>query len=232
VDSFGHAGTLPQILRKCGFDDYVFMRPEPHEKDLPSQVFWWQGPDGSRILTYRIPAPYETGRLADYEPHLAQALAGMPAELNETMSFFGVGNHGGGPTGEQIEHLTTHAHPGSRPPIGSPGRLAAQELELTALKPAEDGTGFVVRIADMHGRGGSGQFIWQEQSFDITLAPFEIATWRLYHEVGRWHFIPCDMLERIPPPAAGRPPGHGPGGSAVKQDRRVTDPAWSLAFSE
>ena len=27
VDSFGHAGTLPQILRGCGFDAYVFMRP-------------------------------------------------------------------------------------------------------------------------------------------------------------------------------------------------------------
>jgi alpha-mannosidase len=105
VDSFGHAGTLPQILRQCGFEYYVFMRPEPHEKELPAQVFWWQSPDGSRILTYRIPGPYQTGRLADYEPHLAQALDGMPGDLAETMSFFGVGNHGGGPTREQIEHI-------------------------------------------------------------------------------------------------------------------------------
>jgi alpha-mannosidase len=109
VDSFGHAGTLPQILSKCGFDYYVFMRPEPLEKDLPSQVFWWQSPDGSRILTYRIPGPYQTGRLTDYESHLAQALAGMPDELAETMSFFGIGNHGGGPTREQIEHIHTLA---------------------------------------------------------------------------------------------------------------------------
>ncbi len=39
VDSFGHAGTLPQILRGCGFDAYVFMRPGPHEKELPANVF-------------------------------------------------------------------------------------------------------------------------------------------------------------------------------------------------
>ena len=41
VDSFGHAGTLPQILRQCGFDAYVFMRPGAHEKELPANVFWW-----------------------------------------------------------------------------------------------------------------------------------------------------------------------------------------------
>jgi alpha-mannosidase len=105
VDSFGHAGTLPQVLRKCGFDYYVFMRPQAHEKELPSQVFWWQSQDGSRILTYRVPAQYQTGRLTDYEPHLAQALAAMPGELSETMSFFGVGNHGGGPTRQHIEHI-------------------------------------------------------------------------------------------------------------------------------
>ena len=60
VDSFGHAGGLPQILRKCGFDAYVFMRPGPHEKELPSEVFWWQAPDGSRVLAFRISAAYTT----------------------------------------------------------------------------------------------------------------------------------------------------------------------------
>jgi len=110
VDSFGHAGTLPQILRKCGFDYYVFMRPEAHEKDLPGQVFWWQGPDGSRILTYRIPGPYQTGGLIDLEAHLARAVAGAADGLAETMCFFGVGNHGGGPTRQQIEQVHALSH--------------------------------------------------------------------------------------------------------------------------
>ena len=71
VDSFGHAGTLPQLLRKCGFDSYVFMRPGPHEKELPSQAFWWEAPDGSRILTFRIAAAYTTragGPVRAYRP--------------------------------------------------------------------------------------------------------------------------------------------------------------------
>ena len=104
VDSFGHAGTLPQILRKCGFTSYVFMRPGPHEKELPANVFWWEGPDGSRILTFRIAGAYTTGS-PEHEAHIAQAVAAKPPGLDATMCFFGVGNHGGGPTKAQIENV-------------------------------------------------------------------------------------------------------------------------------
>ena len=104
VDSFGHNGALPQILRKCGFDAYVFMRPGPHEKELPAEVFWWQAADGSRILTYRIAAAYTT-RTTHHEQHIEAALQAKPPSLSHTMCFFGVGNHGGGPTKSQIEDV-------------------------------------------------------------------------------------------------------------------------------
>jgi alpha-mannosidase len=92
--------------------------------------------------------------------------------------------------------ITSHSHSGRRPPRDSLAQLIAPELELTALKPAEDGLGFAVRIADKHGRGGSGQFTWQGYAFEINLAPFEVSTWRLYEENGRWQLVGCDMLER------------------------------------
>ena len=41
-DSFGHAAGLPTILKRAGYDYYVFMRPQEHEMKLPL-VFWWQG---------------------------------------------------------------------------------------------------------------------------------------------------------------------------------------------
>lgn len=104
VDSFGHAGTLPQILAGCGFDSYVFMRPGPHEKQLPSQLFWWQAPDGSRILTFRISQAYTT-RSDDQEAHVQRAIDDAPAAIGQTMCFFGVGDHGGGPTKRQIENI-------------------------------------------------------------------------------------------------------------------------------
>ena len=61
VDSFGHNGMLPQILKKSGMDRYVFMRPAKHEKELPENLFWWESPDQSRVLAYRIPFSYGTG---------------------------------------------------------------------------------------------------------------------------------------------------------------------------
>lgn len=104
VDSFGHAGTLPQIFKKCGLDAYVFMRPGPHEKELPAQAFWWQAPDGSRVLTFRITGAYSSWD-TDQEPRIQAAIEAKPDQLAHTMCFFGVGNHGGGPTKEQIENV-------------------------------------------------------------------------------------------------------------------------------
>ena len=109
VDSFGHAGTLPQVFRKCGCDRYVFMRPGPHEKELPAQAFWWQAPDGSRVLAFRIAASYATSEGSDLAEHIDRALQAEPAELAHTMCFFGLGNHGGGPTRRQIEQVQAFA---------------------------------------------------------------------------------------------------------------------------
>ncbi|MFH1928284.1 MAG: glycoside hydrolase family 38 C-terminal domain-containing protein [Chloroflexota bacterium] len=107
VDSFGHAGTLPQIFEKCGLEAYVFMRPSLHEKVLPGQAFWWQSPDGSLHLAFRITAAYTT-RSSDRShllEHIERAVRAKPPGLNHTMCFFGVGNHGGGPTKRQIENV-------------------------------------------------------------------------------------------------------------------------------
>ena len=104
VDSFGHAGTLPQILKKSGIDYYVFLRPMPHEKGLPSRLFWWQSNDGSRVLAFRIPFEYLSwGK--DVEIHARRCADEMKEPVDEFMCFYGVGNHGGGPTIMNIESI-------------------------------------------------------------------------------------------------------------------------------
>lgn len=110
-DSFGHAGTLPQILRKAGLTRYIFMRPGRHEKELPANVFWWQSPDGSRVLTARITRSYATwGK--DLTAHVQASAEECPDFLNDYILFYGVGNHGGGPTRENIRSLLEMAnHP-------------------------------------------------------------------------------------------------------------------------
>ena len=95
---------LPQILRKSGIDSYVFLRPGPRELELPRQYFWWESPDGSRVLAYRIPHEYCAPR-GDIDEHVEKALAALPADGPALMVFYGVGNHGGGPTKANIESI-------------------------------------------------------------------------------------------------------------------------------
>ncbi len=104
VDSFGHNGMLPQILLKSGLSNYVFMRPGPSEKGLPGRLFWWEADDGSRVLAFRIPFSYATwGSEMENAVRLTAGEFQPPLDLG--MFFYGVGNHGGGPTKENIESL-------------------------------------------------------------------------------------------------------------------------------
>ena len=148
VDSFGHAGTLPQILRKCGFDAYVFMRPGPHEKDLPAEVFWWQAPDGSRLLAFRIAAAYTTSTV-DHAEHIEKAVAARPPQLSHTMCFFGVGNHGGGPTKQQIENVQALAALSNDLDI----RFSWPEAYFTAIAPQADSLPTVAEELQYHAVG-------------------------------------------------------------------------------
>jgi len=101
VDSFGHTGMLPQILKKSGMDYYVFMRPLPHMKGLPGRIFHWESDDGSRVLTFRIPFEYLTWGQA-FDTHARRVAGELKPPITEMMCFYGVGNHGGGPTVENL----------------------------------------------------------------------------------------------------------------------------------
>ena len=104
VDSFGHHAMLPQLLRKSGMDSYVFTRPDPSEQGLPGQVFWWESDDGSQVLAYRIPYEYNSGG-QDLAPYIQRVAAEAKHPYNTLMCFYGVGNHGGGPTRENVASI-------------------------------------------------------------------------------------------------------------------------------
>jgi alpha-mannosidase len=103
-DSFGHPGTLPQILRLQGMRGYMFMRPQPKEKTLPSDLFWWEGADGTRILAYHIPIAY-----GDYDGPIVRRVhrivTDLPEPTKDLMAFYGAGDHGGGPTQINIQSI-------------------------------------------------------------------------------------------------------------------------------
>lgn len=96
VDSFGHNAALPQILKKSGMDNYVFMRPFPNEQGRDEDVFIWESADGTKVPTYRIPYFYNIDLKKLDKLDLIKEKADK--QNIDLMAFFGVGNHGGGPT--------------------------------------------------------------------------------------------------------------------------------------
>ena len=106
VDSFGHAATLPMLLRHTGADSYVFMRPGPHEMELPAALFDWVAPDGSRVSAFRLAIAYHTApRAMPLDEKIDRHLAMSEAAGHPLMCFYGVGNHGGGPTRAAIARI-------------------------------------------------------------------------------------------------------------------------------
>ncbi len=106
VDSFGHNAMLPQLLRKGGMDFYVFQRPGMHENDqIPENLFWWDSADGSRVLTYRLPEGYGTNGIEALSRRIDSTNERAEKVGHGLMLFYGVGNHGGGPTRGDIEYL-------------------------------------------------------------------------------------------------------------------------------
>ncbi len=53
-DAFGHIGQLPQILAGFGIDSAVFWRGLGDEGEDLGTEFWWQAPDGTRVLTIHL----------------------------------------------------------------------------------------------------------------------------------------------------------------------------------
>lgn len=108
VDSFGHSAMLPQILQKSGMRGYIFSRPRPNENpDIPYE-FTWESLDGSkvtgvRLLAYAGPSHRGTAR-PDFFRDRIDSRRQMGSDLPGTY-FYGVGNHGGGPTISLLNEL-------------------------------------------------------------------------------------------------------------------------------
>ena len=103
-DSFGYNWQLPQIYKKSGIDYFVTQKMSWNDTNqLPLKLFWWQSPDGSKVLTY-FPHGYGDRNLnpVHLSAELAQARTLAPG-MTEMMDLYGVGDHGGGPTRDNLD---------------------------------------------------------------------------------------------------------------------------------
>ena len=121
-DSFGFNWNLPQIYQKCGMNYFVTFKlqwqierndpPVP----FPYHLFWWQGPDGSRVLSFLTVGGYN-GRA---EPsQLLDALNTVDAQshIDKLLSLYGQGDHGGGPMADMMDRAVTMMHDPDYPTV-------------------------------------------------------------------------------------------------------------------
>lgn len=59
VDTYGHTPQMPQLFRKAGLSNFVFMRDVlPSLEASIKSPFYWEGSDGSKILSYWLSGSY------------------------------------------------------------------------------------------------------------------------------------------------------------------------------
>lgn len=109
-DTFGHCNTLPGILRQGGVKYYYCCRPGGGQEHLRvgderPPVFWWQSPDGSRVLVNKETTWYNSYVEIGDNFALPAAAFWRKTGLKDWLNVYGIGNHGGGPTRNEIDYF-------------------------------------------------------------------------------------------------------------------------------
>ena len=102
-DPFGHTRGLVQILKKSGYNSYLFCRPDAEFLELQSDDFIWVGYDGSEIMAHRASTHYNS-ELGKARTKVETWMGDNP-ERQSGLVLWGIGNHGGGPSRRDLTDL-------------------------------------------------------------------------------------------------------------------------------
>ena len=101
-DSFGFCWQLPQFLQGGGIKYFVTQKLRWNDStEFPFEVFWWEVPDQSRILSVMLPLigeSIEPVKMAKYACEWQ-----VETGLKNVLWLPGVGDNGGGPTRDMLE---------------------------------------------------------------------------------------------------------------------------------
>jgi alpha-mannosidase len=112
-DVFGYAWNLPQLIVEAGLKYFFTIKISWSQYNrLPYDTFWWQGLDGTRVLTHFSPTPERNAPASTYNAYAtpADVLKSwqnfQQKELSQALLMsFGFGDGGGGPTREMLENI-------------------------------------------------------------------------------------------------------------------------------
>lgn len=105
-DSFGYTGAFPQIAKRAGYEWFLTQKISWNDTTkFPHHTFWWEGIDGSQILTHFPPSDTYAAEVTLKElVHSERNFRDKDVSQNALM-LFGYGDGGGGPTREMMERL-------------------------------------------------------------------------------------------------------------------------------
>jgi alpha-mannosidase len=118
-DVFGYAWNLPQLIKEAGLNYFFTIKIGWSQYNrLPYDSFWWQGLDGTRILTHfsttrdnasAHASTYNAAATPDQVvatwTNFQQKDWGGPGVIPPLLMSYGYGDGGGGPTREMLENI-------------------------------------------------------------------------------------------------------------------------------
>jgi alpha-mannosidase len=103
-DVFGYSAALPQILHEAGISSFLTQKMSWSEiNKFPHHTFWWEGIDGTRILTHFPPADTYGGEMTVGELNKGVRQFAQHGRSERSLYPFGYGDGGGGPTRGMLE---------------------------------------------------------------------------------------------------------------------------------
>lgn len=118
-DVFGYAWNLPQLIKEAGLEYFFTIKIGWNQYNrFPYDSFWWQGLDGTRVLTHfsttkKTESFFAATYNSDASPdetlntwtNFQQKDYGAPGVTPPLLMSYGWGDGGGGPTREMLENL-------------------------------------------------------------------------------------------------------------------------------
>jgi alpha-mannosidase len=117
-DVFGYAWALPQLIKQAGLKYFFTIKIGWNQYNrLPYDSFWWQGIDGTRVLTHFSTTPDGSSFASTYNAlatpeqlmgtwtNFRQKDLGRGTTVPPLLMAYGFGDGGGGPTREMLENI-------------------------------------------------------------------------------------------------------------------------------
>jgi alpha-mannosidase len=138
-DVFGYAASLPQIMRLAGISRFLTQKLSWSTVNrIPHHTFWWEGIDGSRVLTHFPPADTYNGDFTMAQlDHNVRSFRDHGV-ASSSLYLFGYGDGGGGPTAALLERAARMADVDGAPRVAMSSVEAfwsEADAELVAAGP-------------------------------------------------------------------------------------------------